>query len=431
VGVSVVTGVVFGLVPALQASKVDLNGTLKEGGRSGSADHSAARLCQVLVVSEIAVALVLLIGAGLLLRSFTGLRSIDPGFDPGGVVTTAIRLSGERYSEDPQAIAFFGSLLERVRAMPGVRKASIVSSLPFGGLGSRTDFAIEGQPPPAPGEEPGTDVVVVDPDYFETMGIPILGGRNFTSQEAQVASHVIIVNETLAKRYWPGESPLGKRIKVDMMDDPPFCEIVGVVADSQTRALDAPVETMIYWPYAELVYSRMTLVVDTDRDPAALFPSVREAVHGLDGDLPVPELRSMETWMADSLARERFNALLLAIFGSVAFVLAVIGIYGVLSYTVALRTGEIGIRMALGAQPADVLRMVLMGGLRLTIVGLAAGLVAAVLLNRFIATLLYGVTGTDVATYVGASLLFLVVAVLACALPARRAVAVDPIVVLR
>ena len=430
-GVAVLTGLVFGLVPALQASRVDLNGTLKEGGRQAAADNVATRLCRVLVVSEVALALVLLIGAGLLLRSFSTLRSVDPGFEPEGVVATAVRLPGVRYPEDSHCIAFFGDLLERLRATPGVRSASMVSTLPFAGIGSRTDFRIEGEPEPAPGQEPGTDVMVVDPAYFETMGIPILAGRTFTSQEARTVSHVVIVNEALAKRHWPNESPLGKRIKIDMMDEPQFCEIVGVVGDVRNKALDIPADTGIYWPHAELPFSNMTVVVRSDRDPAGLFAPVREVVRDMDPDLPFAELRPMTAWMSDSLARERFSALLLAIFGSVAFVLAVVGIYGVLSYTVALRSGEIGIRMALGAQPADVVRMVLADGLRLTAVGLAAGLVAAVLLNGFVASLLYGVTGTDTATYAGASLLFLAVAVLACALPARRAVSVDPIVALR
>jgi putative ABC transport system permease protein len=263
------------------------------------------------------------------------------------------------------------------------------------------------------------------------MGIPLLGGRTFASHETRTVAHVVIVSEALAKRHFPGESPLGKRIKVDMMDDPAWCEIVGVVGDIRTRSVEAPIEPMVYWPHPELVFSNMTLVMRSDGDPAALFQPVRTAVRDLDPDLPMAGLKTMNEWMADSIARARFSTLLLAIFGSVAFALAVIGIYGVLSYAVALRTHEIGIRMALGAQPSDVVRLVLVDGLRLTAIGLAIGLVAAVLLNGLLTSLLYGVTGTDLPTYAAAAALFLAVSALACALPARRAVTVEPVIALR
>jgi putative ABC transport system permease protein len=429
--VSVATGLVFGLVPALQASSVELSGTLKEGGRHASADRASARLSSAFVVSEVALALVLLIGAGLLVRSFAGLRAVDPGFRPEGVVASKISLPAKTYAKDSQCIAFFASLVERARAMPGVRSASIVSALPFGGEGSRTSFLIDGRPAPTEAETPDAQVEVVDPAYFETMGIPVLGGRTFTAAEEEKATHVIIVSESLAHKYWPGESPLGKRIKVDMMDDPPLCEIVGVVGDVRDHSLEDEVHPTVYWPHPELPFSDMSVVIRADGDTDALYAPLRAAVRDLDPDLPMGEMRSMDGWMADSLARSRFTTLLLAVFGAVAFALATVGIYGVLSYAVALRTTEIGVRMALGAGRASIIRMVLRDGLRLSVAGLAIGLVAALLLNRFVASLLFDVTGTDVATYAAASLLFLAVSVVACAVPARRALAVDPIVALR
>jgi putative ABC transport system permease protein len=429
--VSVATGFVFGLVPAVQASKVDLNSTLKESGRHGTADRAAARLSRLLVVSEVALAVVLLVGAGLLLRSFMGLRSVDPGFRPEGVVTARVELPSQSYPEDSQQIGFFRSLLERVRAMPGVRSASAVSTVPFGGLGSRTRMWVEGRPAPAPGEEARTDVSVIDPAYFETMSIPVLEGRTFTQHEAQAAAHVVVVSELLAREQFPNESAVGRRIRVNMGSEPQFCEIVGVVGDVRHRSLEDPLHPMVYWPHPELVVSGMTVVIRADGDSGAVLPMVMGAVREMDPNLPVSSLRTLESWMSDSLARSRFTTTLLAIFGFVAFVLSVIGIYGVLSYAVALRTQEIGIRMALGARRSDVVGMVLRDGLRLAIPGLAVGIVAAVILNRFIASLLYGVEGTDAATYVAASVLFLGVAIVACTLPARRASSVDPVVALR
>jgi putative ABC transport system permease protein len=429
--VSILTGLVFGLAPALQASKIDVNGTLKEGGRGATADRASTRLRHVFVVSEVAIALVLLIGSGLLLRSFAGLKAVDPGFKPEGVMTVQLNLPAAKYKEDPQIVGFYAALLERVRAMPGVRSASANSFLPFGGLGAATDFRIQGQPEPAAGDEPSTEVSVVDPAYFETMGIPLLEGRNFTRQETEKAADTILVSETFAKTYFPGEDPIGKRVSVAMMDDPPFCEIVGVVADVRTRSLEDPIRPMVYWPHPELVYSSMTVVVRTQGDPAALVPQIRQTVHDMDPDLPLGTVRTMPEWMGEALARSRFATLLLTIFSSVAFLLAVIGIYAVLSYAVALRGHEIGIRMALGAGRTDVVKMVLGHGLRLACVGLAIGLVGAVALNRLMASLLYGVTGTDAATYAAAALLFLAVALLACALPARRALKVEPGAALR
>ena len=429
--VAVVTGFVFGLVPAVQASNVDLNTSLKAGGRHGTADRGAARLSRLLVVSEVALAVVLLIGAGLLLRSFVGLRSVDPGFRPEGVVTARVELPSQSYPEEPQQIGFYRALLERVRAMPGVRSASAVSTVPFGGLGSRTRMWIEGRPAPAPGEEARTDVTVIDPAYFETMDIPLLEGRTFTAREAETAADVVVVSEMLAREHFPGESPIGRRVKVNMGEEPAFCEIVGVVGDVRHRSLEEPLHPMVYWPHPKLVVPGMTLVVRADGDPDALLPAVTGAVREMDPNLPVSGVRPLESWMADSLARSRFTTTLLAVFSVVAFSLSVIGIYGVLSYAVTLRTQEIGIRMALGAQRTDVVGMVLREGIRLAVAGLAVGIVAAVALNRYIASLLYGVAGTDAATYAGASLLFLAVAVVACTLPARRASSVDPVTALR
>jgi putative ABC transport system permease protein len=430
-GVSLLTGLVFGIAPALEASRTDVNEALKEGGKSATADRRTHRLRNVLVVSEIALAIVLLIGSGLLIRSFAGLQSVDPGFDAENLLTVRLSLPQSKYPEDHQATAFFRQLVDRVGALPGVRSASAINFLPYTGPGAATRFAVEGRPAPPPGEEPTTEVSVIDPEYFRTMRIPLLVGRTFTTRESIEASRVAIVNEAMVRQHFQGEDPIGKRVKVNMADEPQWTEIVGVVKDVRNQALDRDPRPMVFLPHAELPYSFMTIVARTDSDPLALAAAVKREVLAMDRDQPVAEARPMTAWLSESVARARFNTLLLAIFAAVALLLAVVGIYGVLSYSVTERSQEIGIRMALGAQREHVVRMVVGQAMILAAVGVAAGLAAAFALNRLVSSLLYNVSATDALTYVLVAAVFLVVALLASMLPARRAVNVDPMVTLR
>ena len=431
-GVSLVTGVVFGLLPALEAARFDANEALKETGRGTTGSPRARRARAALVVSEIALALVLLVGAGLMLRSFARLGAVDPGFDPQNLLTMRVQLPARKYREDAQVLAFFRQATERLAALPGVRSVSVVSYLPFyTGLGARTSFSIEGRPPAVPGSEPSTDVRVADENYFRTLGIPLRAGRTFTPQEAVADRRTIIVNETLARKYFPGEDPLGKRITVPMSDKPEPHEIVGVVGDVKYDKLNGEPYPMVYWTHPQLPYEVMSLVVRTQGDPLALAEPARRAIQSIDKDQPVADLRTMESWVGESVARTRFGTLLLTVFAALALTLAAVGIYGVMAYTVTQRTHEIGIRMALGALTSDVLRLVVWQGLALTLAGVCLGLAGAVALTRVMSGLLYGVTATDPVTFAAVALLLVGVALLACYIPARRATKVDPMVALR
>jgi putative ABC transport system permease protein len=430
-GVSLLTGLVFGLAPALEASRMNFNETLKEGGKSATTDKRTHRLRHALVVTEIALAIVLLIGSGLLIRSFLGLQAVDPGFNPENLLTVKVSLPASKYPEDHQKILFFRQLLDRVGAVPGVRSASAINFLPYTGPGAATKFTVEGRPAPPPGEDFVTEVSVVDPGYFQTMNIPLVAGRTFTSREATEISRVAVINEAMARQYFPGEDPIGKRVTVNMGAEPAPTEIVGIVRDVRNQGLDLDPKPMVYWPHPELTYPFMTLVIRTGSDPLALASAVKREVQALDPDQPVADVRVMEQWLADSTSRARFTTLLLAIFAGVALLLAMVGIYGVLSYAVAQRTHEIGIRMALGAQRGDVLRMVVGQALLLTGIGVAVGLTAALIVTRLLSSLLFGVSATDVGTYAVIALFFFAVSLVASMLPARRAVNVDPMVALR
>jgi len=430
-GVSVLTGLIFGLVPAMEASRPNLNETLKEGGRSAAAGARSHRVRNVFVVAEIAMALVLLIGSGLMIRSFARLQSVNPGFNPNNLLTVRLLLPSSKYREDPQVISFFRQALSRIEAMPGVRSASAINFLPFTTLGAATGFTIEGQPAPAAGQKPSLDVRVCDPNYFQTMGIPFIKGRNFTEKEATEVSHVVIISEAMARDYFPNEDPIGKRVRIDMMDDPPPCEIIGVVGDSKHQGLDVEPRAMSYWPHPELTYSAMTIVARTEGDPLSYRSAVQAAVQALDKDQPIADVRTMEQWLSDSVARARFSTLLLSIFAAVALVLAMVGIYGVMSYSVTQRTHEIGIRMALGASSRDVMKIVVGQGMVLALIGVGCGLAAAFALTRVLAGLLFGVSATDPVTFGLLAALLAGVALVACAVPARRATKVDPMIALR
>ena len=432
-GVSLLTGVIFGLAPALHISRLNLNDSLKEGGKSESAQAGGSRrLRSALVVSEIALAVVLLASAGLLIKSFVRLQQVDRGFNPDNVLTMVIRLPDASYSQDPQIVNFFVQALERVRTLPSVRSAGIINFLPlYGGLGSNTGFKIEGRPEPPPGRGPGTDVRVVDAGYFQTMGIPLLRGRNFTEMELREPKKVILINEALARKHFPNEDPVGKRLDVAMFETPFWAEIVGVVGNVRYDSLIDETPPAVYFPHPDLAYSFMTLVVRTDGDPAAIAPAVQREIRALDANQPVSDVRTMDQVMSEWVSRSRFNTLLLGLFAGLATLLSAVGIFGVMNYSVALRTRELGLRLAIGAQPRQVLLLVLKQGLLLTVFGVIIGLAAAFALTRLLSGLLFGVEAFDVSTFTTISLLLVFVSLLACYLPARRAMRIDPLRALR
>ena len=430
--VSLLTGVVFGLVPTLEVTRLNLNESLKETGKSNMSSRRSRRLSSGFVVAQVALALVLLIGSTLMIKSFLRLQAVDPGFQTENLLTLRVTVPTSKYSEDNQVVAFHRQALERLKSLPDVRSVGAVSALPFGGnLGARTSFWIEGRPAPPPGQELSTDVRVTDENYFETIGIPVLSGRGFTEQEAKEDRRTIIVNESMARQHFPGQNPIGQYLRVQMMPDPQPMEIIGVVADAKYKTLEGPPHPMVYWAHPQLVYSEMTYVVRTNGDPMNLAAAVRREIQTIDKDQPVADVRTMQSWIDELTARSRFGTLLLTIFAGLALVLAAIGIYGMMSYSVTQRTHELGIRIALGAKTLDVLKLILGRGLALTLVGIVLGLAASFILTRFLSSLLFGVSATDPVTFAGLSLLLTAVALLACYVPTRRAMKVDPMVALR
>src|SRR5689334_13395890 len=428
-GLSVVSGIVFGLAPALQMSKPNLNDSLKEGTRGTTS--TSHRLRSSLVVFEVALSLVLLVGAGLLTRSFLSLLRTDPGFNPDHVLTMTIVLPGAKYKDDASRAAFYNDLVQRVKAQPGVQSAAFVNYLPLGGSNSSDAYLIEGEPEPAPGQEHEGRYRVATPDYFHTMEIPIVRGRAFTEQDKAGATPVIIVNETLARQHWPGQDPIGKRIR---FYGPPertaWMEIIGVVKDVK-HELNIPVTPEYYLPHAQDSWNAMVLVARTTVEPSSLAAALRQQVWATDKDQPVFDVKTMQEVRSSSVALYSFSSVMLAIFAGIALVLAAIGIYGVMAFAVTQRTQEIGIRMALGARTVDVLKLVVNHGMKLALIGIVIGLAGAWALTRFIEKLLVGVQPTDVLTFSLVSLCLLVAAFVACYLPARRATKVDPLVALR
>ena len=432
-GVSLLTGMIFSLAPSLESTRLNLSDSLKEGVKGSSSGTTTHRLRSVLVVVQVALALVLLVCAGLLIRSFNRLNSVDPGFNAENVLTMRVVLPGRKYDEDPKVIGFFKQAIDRIQALPGVESAGAINFLPFAGPSAGTDFFIEGQPKPAPGQEPITSVCVTDVNYFNTMQIPLKRGRLFTEQEATEMRHVVVVNETLARKYFPNEDALGKRITIYMKDPPDLgpTEIIGIVADSRAKNLDGEIEPMSYWPHPELAYSFMTLVIRTKGDASNIAASARNVIQTLDPEQPVSDVRTLDSLLSKSIAKARFTTLLLTLFAGVALVLAAVGIYGVISYLVAQRHHEIGVRMALGAQTGDVLKLVLKNGMVLALIGVAIGIAGAFALTRVMTTLLFGITPTDAVTFGTVSVVLILVALLACYIPARRATKVDPLNALR
>jgi putative ABC transport system permease protein len=432
-GVSILTGIIFGLAPALHISRLNLNDSLKDGGKSESGQASGSRrLRSALVVSEIALAVVLLASAGLLIRSFIRLQQVDRGFNTDNILTMVIRLPDAKYPQDAQVVAFFNQALEKVRQLPAVRSVGMVNHLPlYGGLGSNTGFKIVGRPVPPPGQGPSTDVRVVDSDYFETMGVPLLRGRNFTADELREPRQKILINEVLARTYFASEDPIGQRLDVQMFEKPTPAEIIGVVGNVRYDSLVDESPPAVYFPHPDLAYSFMTLVVRTDGEPAAIAPAIQREIRTLDPNQPVSDVRTMNQVMSEWVSRSRFNTLLLGLFAGLATLLSAVGIFGVMNYSVALRTRELGLRLAIGAQPRQVLLLVLKQGLLMTIVGVVMGLAAAFALTRLLSGLLFGVAAVDVTTFATISLLLVVVSLLACYLPARRAMRIDPLKALR
>jgi putative ABC transport system permease protein len=430
--VSLLTGIAFGIAPALQASRPDLNEMLKEGGRTSALGGARARVRSLLIVAEVAVSLVLLIGAGLLIRSFLRLQEVSPGFNPEHVLALEMFLPGTKYPEDYQHVAFYEEVLKRTRALPGVEAAGVVSVLPVSDNYDRIGFSVEGEPPPPPGEGPDADRYMISSGYFQALAIPLQSGRQFTEQDGGAdAQPVVIINETLARRYWQTSAlALGKRVRVGD-EGRPWRTVVGIVGDVKQYGLDTPSTMQVYLPHQQSPTQQMTLVVRAGGDPASQTAAVRKEIWAVDKDQPVYNIRTMEQVLAKSIAGRRFNMLLLGIFAGVALLLAAVGIYGVISYSVTQRTHEIGVRMALGARQRDIFKMILGQGMILTLVGTGCGLLAAFVLTRFLSSLLFGVSATDPLTYIAVSLPLIAVALLACYIPARKATRVDPMVALR
>jgi putative ABC transport system permease protein len=441
-GVSLLTSVVFGLAPAVGASKPDLNQVLKESGRGPTGGRR--RLREALVVAELALALVMLIGAGLLMNSFLKLHSVDPGFNPRNVLTMTTSLAGNTQYVGPQREALYRQLTERLSALPGVESASAINHLPLAGDRWGMPLTIEGRPLPPPGHGIEVAFRVSRPDYFQTMGIALRAGRDFTEHDRPDAPGVIIINETLARQHWPDEDPIGRRVTLDDPRDASrpaeWLTVVGIVKDvKQESWVDEP-SNEIYVPFQQSRgffrstarhYASMTMVVRTKVEPGSLAEAAQATMRAFDRNLPVSNVVTMEQVIADSLWQPRFNLLLIAFFAGVALLLAAVGLYGVMSYSIAQRTHEVGLRMALGAQRGDVIKLVLTQGMKLTVAGVTLGLLASAALTRLMSTLLYGVSATDPTTFATIAMVLIGVAVVACLVPARRATKVDPMVALR
>jgi putative ABC transport system permease protein len=430
IGVTLLTGLIFGAAPALQASKVDLNESLKDGGR-GASGMGRHRMLRSLVVAEVALSLVLLIGAGLMARSFMRLQHTSAGLNPENLLTLRLNLPGEKYDTPGKRHAFYKELLERIGAAPGVEAAGAVSNLPLGGSNWGRSLTVEGFPVLSVGQAPMINHCVITPNYFRAMGIPVLAGRDFSDADARDSMRVTIIDERLAREYWPNESPLGKRVRFGPPEsNEPWHTIVGVVGAVKHESLNLTQRKTVYLPHAQVTIDDMTLAVRA-ANPENLTPVIRGQVKAMDPDLPIINVRTMTEVVSRSVWQPRLYAILFGVFAAVALALASIGIYGVMAYSVSERTREIGVRVALGAQRRDVLKLVVAQGMTLTLIGAGVGLGAALALTRLMQTLLFEVSATDPLTFAVLAALLSVVALLACYLPARRATKVDPMIALR
>ncbi|HEX8089384.1 MAG TPA: ABC transporter permease [Blastocatellia bacterium] len=429
--VSVLTGIIFGLAPALNISKPNLAEYLKDGGKGTSEGIRGSRIRSLLVVSEVVLALVLLIGAGLMIKSFLNLLEVKPGFDPRGVLTMKVSLPESKYPEAYQKAAFFQQVIERIKNVPGVQSVGAITQLPLSRSEEIGSFTVEGHPPLAAGELLLADRRAVSPDYFSTMRVPLEKGRLFTEQDRREAPKVIVISKMMADRIWPNEDPIGKRITFSDPSAGRWLSVVGVVGDVKHSTLDTEPRPQVYRPYPQNTWGTMHLVVRTASDPMTLTTAVRNEVWAVDRDQPVYSIQTMEQLLDESIFQRRFNMLLLGVFAVVALILAAVGIYSVMAYSVIQRTHEIGIRMALGAEQKDILKIVISQGMTLVLVGLAIGLVAAFVITRVMSSLLFGVSATDPITFVILSLLLAAIALFANYIPARKATKVSPIVALR
>jgi len=428
-GLSLLTGLLFGLAPALRASRSDVASGMKP--RASELGASRGRFQDVLVAGEVALALVVLVGAGLLIRSFLALVNVDPGFAPENVLTMNLKLPESRYQTPAKMIAFERQALDRLSALPSTRATGSILGLPLGHIFIQGYITVEGAPPPAPGVPPiEPSKHVAGGDYFRAAGIALRSGRYFSDQDGATSPRVIIVSESLARRLWPRGEAVGKHV------DPGFSNagwytVVGVVGDVKQRGLDKSASLAVYLPYEQSPVPYLTLVLRTSSDPLSAVPAARRVIESMDPELSLSDVASMEQLIYNSVSEPRFNTTLLTIFAGLALILATVGIYGVMSYTVSQRTREIGVRMALGADRASVLRSVLAQGAGRAIAGIALGLVGSLVLTRFLSTLLFGVRATDPVTFVGVATLLAAVALLASYIPARRATRIDPMRALR
>ena len=423
---TVLTALLFGLTPALHASRASLSNSLKEGGRGSTAGLSSGRIRSVLVMAELALALVLLAGGGLLLRTFVNLERVNPGFDPRNVITMSLDLPGARYPNEKSAASFYRQLLERLEQQPGVRAAGVTSDLPWSGYDENTGFELQGHSQ-AENDKNHARYHFASPNYFRAAGIPLIAGRFFAYRDNLDAPPVMLINQSLARLYWRNQDPVGKRMSVWGKN----VTIVGIVGDVKDSPAAADAEPSLYWPLLQTGFGELHLAIRSDSNPAALMNIVRGEVGAMDRNLPIADVRLMDNIAAAAVSGPRLALLLVGIFAALALVLATVGIYGVISYSVTQRVHEIGVRVALGAQLGDVLRLVVGQGMKLAAAGVAVGLLAALALHSVMKSLLYGVSATDPLTLVAVSLVLMMIAAIACYIPARRAARVDPIVALR
>ncbi|HKS41992.1 MAG TPA: ABC transporter permease [Blastocatellia bacterium] len=433
--IALATGIFFGIAPALQVSRTELTQTLKEGGRTSGAGAHHNSVRSMLIVFEIAIALMLLVGAGLFINSFLRLQRVNPGFDTNNALSFRIGLPDVRYPEAQQKIAFYKQLASRIESLPGVKNVAYTTALPLSGQRGSVGFSIEGEPSIAGRPFPyDADYRTVSPGYFNAMGIPLVNGRDFDERDEMMGNPVVIINEMLAKRYFANQNPLGKRINPSFGIDNRgilMREIVGVVGNLKHSSLSAETQPEVYIAYKQNPRPTMMFVIRASNDPNSLVTAIREETRSLDSLLPIYNVKTFDQYLSASVAQPRFNTLLLGVFAGVALILTIVGLYGVTSYSVTQRSHEIGVRMALGATSRDVLALVIKQGMRLTLTGVALGLVGAFALTRVAESLLFGVTATDPFTFIAVSALLIGVSIAACAVPARRATKVDPMIALR
>jgi putative ABC transport system permease protein len=430
-GIALLAGLVSGIAPAFQSSKLDLNEELKEGGRSSTAGRARHRLRNAFVVAEVALSLILLMGAGLMVKGVRSLINLNQNFAPESVLTMRIQLPESKYKDPPARVRFYEQALQQLEAVPRIKSAAVVTRVPFGDGGLTDDFTVEGKPT-KPGELHSAHFESISSNYFRLMNIPLLRGREFTDQDAADSTPAAVISENLARRYWPGENPLGKKLKRGLEDSKnPWATVVGVVGEIKYDPWDRADFPVLYLPFRQAPHSYSYVTIRTEGDPTSFIAAVRSRIASVDPDQPIFDIFTLEKVIRNQILGLSYVAVMLTVTGVIALVLAAVGVYGVMAYAVTERTHEIGVRIALGARPRDVLRLVLTRGVFITAVGVAIGLPISVLLARLLASLLFGVAATDLATFFDITLLLSAIALLACYIPARRAMLVDPMIALR